>query len=151
MKNKNILTKVLTLLGMVLAWFPLLFTVFTSIVGSISNHVFLFDYLMPAEFFPFALAGSLLLLWAAQRAHFQQKRILWGLLAEMAFLIGGTTLASVSGLSSGAIEPRGWVFLLVSSLLVFYSLAVLWQCIVSIFLLKSVFSPIKNESIKKAP
>ncbi|HHY62453.1 MAG TPA: hypothetical protein GYA11_05645, partial [Firmicutes bacterium] len=75
MDRKDVLTRILAILGTVLVWTPILFTVLTSIVGTISSRVFRFDYLMPAELFPIAFVGALLLLWAARRAKSHQKLI----------------------------------------------------------------------------
>jgi len=51
------------------------------VVVIITNHVFRFDYHMPAELFLFALDGGWLLIWAALRAHSRQRQrlISWGL------------------------------------------------------------------------
>ena len=78
MDNKGVLTKVLAMVGTILVWIPILFTILTSVIGTMSTNVFRFDYLMPAELFPVALVGNLLLLWAAQRARYQRKLIGWG-------------------------------------------------------------------------
>lgn len=61
MNKKNVFTKILAITGTILTWIPILFTVITSIIGTIANRTFLFDFLMPAELFPIALVGSLLL------------------------------------------------------------------------------------------
>ena len=69
MKNQNLLTKVLAVVGTILVWFPILAPVVLGIAALFTRGRFLFDFLMPAELFPFALAGSLLLLWASRHAH----------------------------------------------------------------------------------
>ena len=69
MDRKGALTRLLAVVGTVLVWIPILFTILTSVVGTVSSGMFRFDYLMPAELFPFAFVGALLLLWAAQRAR----------------------------------------------------------------------------------
>ena len=91
MENRRILTKTLATLGTVLVWIPLLFTVVTSVIRTISTHILRFDYLMPAELFPIALVGALLLLWAAQRAHSKQN-LLVGLVGCVSFSFGGQLL-----------------------------------------------------------
>ncbi len=125
MDRKGVLTRVLAVVGTILAWIPILFTALTSIVGTISSRMFRFDYLMPAELFPIAFVGALLLLWAARRARSHQKLIGWGFGSAIAFLGGGQLYAVVSGLASGATEPTGWVWALVMSLIALYSLALI--------------------------
>ncbi len=76
---------------------------------------------MPAELFPLVLAGSVLLLWAAWRAHSRLKLIGWGLGMAVEMLVGGQAFAVVRGLASGAREPAGWMLsLLLTSLGVFW-------------------------------
>jgi len=103
--------------------------------------MFRFDYLMPAELFPIAFVGALLLLWAARRARSHQKLIGWGFGSAIAFLGGGQLYAVVSGLASGATEPTGWVWALVMSLIALYSLALIEIGIAGILLVRKVHSP----------
>lgn len=139
MDNKDVLTKVLAVVGTILVWIPILFTILTSVIGTMSANVFRFDYLMPAELFPVALVGNLLLLWAAQRARYKQKLIGWGLGAMIAFLFGGQAFAVVSGLASGAIEPKGLPWILVIASIACYSLALIAICIAGVLLIKKLF------------
>jgi len=141
MDRKGVLTRVLAVVGTILAWIPILFTALTSIVGTISSRMFRFDYLMPAELFPIAFVGALLLLWAARRARSHQKLIGWGFGSAIAFLGGGQLYAVVSGLASGATEPTGWVWALVMSLIALYSLALIEIGIAGILLVRKVHSP----------
>jgi hypothetical protein len=125
MDNKGTLTKILAIVGTVLAWFPLLAPVLISIVFLVQEGIFRFDYLMPAELFPFALAGGLLLLWAAIRAKSRVKIIAWGLGVAIFMLVGGQALAVATGLASGETQPDGWQWALVVGSLVIYILAVI--------------------------
>src|SRR5512137_2217869 len=108
MENKGTFTKVLAIAGTILIWFPLLTPVLISLTFFVQEGEFRLDYLMPAELFPFALAGGVLLLWTAIRAHSHRAVIGGGLAAAIGFLIGGQALAVVTGLASGAAEPTGW-------------------------------------------
>ncbi len=122
--RKGALTRLLAVVGTVLVWIPILFTILTSVVGTVSSGMFRFDYLMPAELFPFAFVGASLLLWAAQRARARKTLIGWGLGCAAAFLGGGQLYAVASGLASGATEPTGWPWVLAISSIALYSLAV---------------------------
>ena len=125
MENKGTFTKILAIVGTVLVWFPLLAPVLFSAATYIRGRVFLFDYLMPAELFPFALAGGLLLLWAAIRARTRRGFIAWGLGIATGLLVGGQALAVATGLASGATEPTGWQWALVLSSLIGFILALI--------------------------
>lgn len=123
MAQTGLLTKALALGGTVLAWLPLIATLAFSALGSLRAGSFRFDYLLPAEFFPVALAGAALLLWGSLRARARRRLIGGGLAAMLILLIGGQALAVATGLASGAIEPAGWPWALVMASLAGYTLA----------------------------
>jgi len=81
-----------------------------------------FDYLMPAELFPSALLGGVILLWAAVRAHSQQKLIGWGLTLAAVLLFGGQAVAIITGLASGRTEPTPLLIALVLTPIMIYAL-----------------------------
>jgi len=83
----------------VLVWLPIFFTIVTSIVGTVLSHKLRFDYLMPAELFPIALAGGLLLLWAAKRTQLYKGPIGGSLAAMIGFLLASQVAAVVTGLA----------------------------------------------------
>jgi hypothetical protein len=139
MENRGVLTKVLAVAGTVLVWIPILFTIITAVIGTIYARRVRFDFLMPAELFPIALVGALLLLWAVQRARSQRKLIGWGLVSMTAFLFGGQALAVVSGLASGAAEPTGWAWALVVASIALYSLALIGVCIAGVLLVRKLY------------
>ena len=141
MNRKDVLTRLLAVVGTVLVWTPILFAVLTSVAGTISRRMFRFDYLMPAELFPIAFVGALLLLWAALRARSHQRLIGWGFGGAVAFLGGGQLYAVVSGLASGATEPTGWAWALVMTSIALYSLALVVTGVAGILLVKKVHSP----------
>ena len=116
-------------------------TIVTAAAGSITSRTLRFDYLMPAELFPFVLAGGGLLLWAALWARLRREAIGWGLAMILALLIGGQALAVASGLASGETEPAGWIWALVIASLVGYTLALVELGIAGLLLLRDVFQP----------
>src|SRR5512143_47947 len=99
METKGILTKILAIVGTVLAWFPTVAPLLASAALFVRARLFRLDYLMPAELFPFALAGGALLLWAAFRAHSRRRLIGWSLGAAVVLLFAGQALAVVTGLA----------------------------------------------------
>jgi len=135
MRKKNVFTKILVITGTALVWFPILAPMLLSVVVIIATHVFRFDYLMPAELFPFALIGGGLLIWAALRAHSRQRLIIWGFGIAAGMLIGGQVLAAVTGLASGEIGPTGWRWILVIASLAIYSLALVAMGVGGVLLL----------------
>ena len=122
MNEKNILTRILASAGTLLVWFPILAPTILSAVVIVTNHTFRFDYLMPAEFFPFAFGGGGLLLWSALRAHSRRRLIGWGLTVSVVVLVGGQVLAEATGLASGRIAPTGLWWILILASLGLYSL-----------------------------
>ncbi len=141
MEKRGILTKILAVLGSVLVWFPILAPVLISGISFATRGVFRFDYLMPAELFPFALIGGGLLLWAAWRARSRRALIGWGLGIAIGLLAGGQALAVATGLASGEIEPAGWPLALVTGSIVIYVLALIAIGTGGVFLLRDLFKP----------
>ena len=125
MEKKNSFTKVLAIVGTVLVWFPILAPILLAIVMFFAEGRFLLDYLMPAELFLFALAGSGLLFWAALRAHSHAKFIVWGTGIAVFLFLGVQWFAEITGLASGATEPVGWMWAVVIASLAIYSLALI--------------------------
>jgi hypothetical protein len=139
MAKKDTFTKILAIVGTVLVWFPILAPVLLTVIFLITNRFFRFDYLMPAELFPFALAGGGLLLWAALRVRLHLKLIAWGLGIAAFMLVGGQALAVVSGLASGETEATGFWWILVIASLVVYSLALVAMDVGGVLLLRDLF------------
>jgi hypothetical protein len=139
MEKKGVLTKILAIAGTVLVWFPILAPVLLSVAVIITRRMFRFDYLMPAELFPVALAGGLLLIWAALRARSRQRLIGWGLVIAAGLLVGGQALAVVTGLASGETEPVGLWWALVLASLVIYTLALVDMGVGGVLLLRDLF------------
>lgn len=139
MAKKGILTQILAVLGTVLVWFPILAPVLLSVPGMARGRTFHFDWLMPAELFPFALAGLVLLLWAALRARSQVKLIAWGIGITALSLLGGQALASLTGLASGETEPAGWPWAMVLGSIALYALALMVIGVGGILLLRDLF------------
>jgi hypothetical protein len=139
MDNKGILTKILSIVGTVLVWLPILAPALFSAVAILYEQQFRFDYLMPAELFPLVAAGGGLLIWAALRARSRQKLIGWGLGAAFGLLVGGQMLAVVSGLASGEIEPAGWWWVFVLASIALYALAIVVVGVGGIILVCDLF------------
>ena len=139
MGKKDVLTKILAILGSVLAWIPILAPILFSLILLVQAHIFRFDFLMPAELFLFALAGGGLLVWAALRARSRLKWIAWSLGVAVVLLVGGQGLAVVTGLASGQNEPTGWRLALVLGSLVVYVLAVIALAVGGTLLLRDLF------------
>ena len=141
MEKKGVFTKILAIVGTVLVWFPMLAPILLSVAALITERVFRFDYLMPAELFPVALVGGGLLLWAALRARSRRGLIGWSLGLAAGLLVGGQVLAVVTGLASGESEPAGWWWALLLASLVGYSLALVVIGVGGVLLLRDLFKP----------
>jgi hypothetical protein len=117
------LTRVLAILGTVLVWVVLMAPLLFSLVRLFSRGRFMVDYLMPAELFPLALAGGLLLLWSALRARSGVARVAWSLGIAVAALVASQLVAVVTGLASGAREAEGWPWALLLAVYAVFLLA----------------------------
>ncbi len=147
MEKKGVFTKILAIAGTVLVWFPILAPILLSAVSFLADRRLRFDYLMPAELFPSALAGGALLLWAALRARTQRKLLGWSLGAAVVLLFGGQGLAVVTGLASGESEPTGWKMAIVLGAIVGYALALVAAGVGGILLLRDLFKQSREAGV----
>lgn len=120
MAKKDLFTKMLAITGLVLVWLTILAPFFFAIMSLVRGGGFRFDYLMPAELFIAALAGGFLLLWSALRGRSHVKWISWALILAVLMLVGGQSLAVVTGLADGT-SGEGW-FPVVLGMIVLYDL-----------------------------
>jgi membrane protease YdiL (CAAX protease family) len=141
MEKKKVLTKILAIVGTVFVWFPILAPILFSIVLLIEEHIFRFDYLMPAELFPATLVGGGLLIWAALRVRLHQRLIGWSLGIAVGLLVTSQVLAVVTGLAHGETEPIGWQWTLVLTAFVVYLLALVVTGVGGGLLLRDLFKP----------
>ncbi len=139
MGKKNILTKILAIVGTVLVWFPILAPILIAVIFFFQRQIWRIDYLMPAELFLSFLLGSGLLLWATLRAHSHVRLIAWGLGLAVFVLLAGQMIAVATGLASGAREPAGWIWMLVLASLAVYVIGILLVGTGGILLLKDLF------------
>ena len=94
---------------------------------------------MPAELFPLVLAGGVLLIWSAIRAHSRRGIIGWSISVAIVLLFGGQALAVVTGMASGETEPTGLWWAIVLGAIIAYALAVIVMGIGGILLLRDSF------------
>jgi hypothetical protein len=143
MGNKSIFTRILAILGTILVWFPIQAPLLLAAVRGIQTGISHVDYLAPAELFPVALAGGILLIWAALRARSQKKIIFWSLGVAIGALLVGALLTMATGLASGETELEGfwWAFLIVP--LAVYSLGLVIAGVGGVLLLLDLFRPSK--------
>ncbi|NTW28827.1 MAG: hypothetical protein HGA39_05620 [Coriobacteriia bacterium] len=140
MKRTDVFTKMLALAGMVVVWMPILSPFVFTRWGALGTEHFHFDWLMPAELFPAALLGGVILLWAAVRAHSRRALVGWGLGLAVGLLVAGMVLAQVTGLASGDTEPTGLAWALVVASLVLYSAAVVEMGVAGVMLVRDLFA-----------
>ena len=146
MKNRDVLTQSLAVVGTVLVWIPILAPILFSVVFLITAKALRFDYLMPAELFLLVLIGGSLLLWATIRARSYRSMIGWALAIAVFLLAGGQALAEVTGLASGATEPAGWRLGLVLASLAGYSLALIVMGIGGSLLIHKLFKESESQA-----
>jgi len=139
MTKKIVISKVLAIIGTVMVWLPILVMLVTGVIGSIERNRLMVDYLIPAELFPLVGIGGLLLILAAVLARSQRKWIIWSFAAMIFVLVLGQVIAMVSGLASGRIEPTGFWWMLVISMMILYIVAIIFLGIGGVKLIVCLF------------
>jgi len=140
MSRSDGVTKAMAVIGTVLTWIPLAFAILLSLGASLSDRGFRFDWLLPAELFPLVLAGGLLLLWAAARAHRLLRPIAVTLVVLVAVLVGGQALAVASGLADGRLQTSGWQWTTVVASIALYTLGVIVLGVLGLRLARDLWS-----------
>ena len=116
MNKRDALSKILTTVGILMVWVPILAPVFLGFISLGTNGIYRFDYLMPAELGLVIFIGGVMLFWVAIRAKSQRGIIAWGL----GIAIGAITLLN----TFGDVEPGSLRWAIVVGLLIIYSLAI---------------------------
>ncbi|MBN1241598.1 MAG: hypothetical protein JXA15_02695 [Spirochaetales bacterium] len=114
------LKKSLALVGTLLAALPLIAPIALTIMRVAGGASFIFDYLMPAELFPLAIAGGLMILVAGLLSRRRRWLAIGSLAAAAIFFLGITVGAELTGLASGAHPATGWRVALLYGFLVLF-------------------------------
>lgn len=148
MDSKNKLTRFLAVTGTVMIWLPVFFTVLISTIHFTISNKLRVDYLMPAELFPVALIGGLLLFWAALRIRTQYKMVGLLILAMFSFLAAGQIFAIVTGQASGAVKPEGWFFATAITFIALYTITLIVLGISGVLFIKNIYRKVTPVALR---
>lgn len=138
-RDREYFMRVLAIIGTVIVWIPFIFTIATSVSGTTNQGQLLIDYLMPAELFPIALIGSLMLVVAAQMARYLRKTIGLSFVVALVLLFGGQIFSAQSGLAIGVVESTSWVWGVIFNTIIVYTLAQILIAVAGIMLIRHLF------------
>ncbi len=138
-RDREYFLRLFAIIGTVIVWIPFVFTILTSVKGITMQGHLLIYYLMPAELFPIALIGSLMLVAAAQMARYLRKTIGLSFVVAIVLLFGGQIFAVQSGLAFGTTEATGWVWGVIYNTIIAYTLAQILIGVAGIRLVRRVF------------
>lgn len=131
MEKKDVLSKILAIVGTMLVWFPILAPLVLGFVSLGMDGIYRFDFLMAAELGILAFAGGVLLIWGAIRTRVRQRIITWGL---------GLAAGSIAILMAfGDVKPDSLGWGIAIGLLIMYSMAIVIMGIGGVLLWKDVF------------
>ncbi len=145
MPKNNTLTKILALVGTVFACVPVLAPLFFSLILLLRARLFRFDYLMPAEFFPVALLGGGLLLWAVLRVR-RRFNLIYAVSIMIFLWLSMNGLAIATGLASGEAEPGGFGWVLVIISIILYTLDLIFIAVNGILLTRDLFKSLDKST-----
>ena len=131
MEKKAVFSKILTVVGTILVWFPLLAPVVLGFVSLGMDGIYRLDYLMPAELGILVFIGGALLIWGAIRTRFRRGIIAWG------FGLAAGSIAIL--ISFGDVEPGSLEWVIVVESLITYILAIVVVGVGGILLWRDLF------------
>jgi hypothetical protein len=131
MEKKAVLSKILTVIGTALVWFPILAPLVLGFISLGMDGIFRFDYLMPAELGILVFIGGATLIWGAMRTGYRRGIIFWGF---------GLAAASIAVLMVlGDVVPGSLEWVIAIGLLVTYALAIMIMGVGGILLWRDLF------------
>lgn len=139
LKRTDWFTKSLAIAGTVIVAAPILSPLVFTRWQAIGRPEFNFDWLLPAEMFPIALLGGLLLLAAAVRSHARRRSVAWGLAIAIGVLVGGQVIAIASGMTTSTAEPSGWPLALVNATIALYVVGLVEMAVSGVLLVRDLF------------
>jgi len=131
MEKKAALSKILTIVGTVLVWFPLLAPVVLGFISLGTDGIYRLDYLMPAELGILVFVGGALLIWGAIRTRSRRGILAWG------FGLAAGSIAIL--ILFGDVEPGSLEWAIVIGLLIIYTLAIAVMGIGGILLWRDLY------------
>lgn len=150
MKRHDALTKALALAGTLALGATLLAPLLLGLRPTPVGIRFRLDWLMPAELFPLALIGGVLLVVAAVRAHRRKPLISWSAVSALAFFVALNAVPMLTGLASGAREPTGLPWFATLAALAAYVASLAVMVVGGIMLTMDVFGH-KDADVPAAP
>jgi hypothetical protein len=131
MEKKDTLSKVLTVAGTVLVWFPILAPVILGFFPLVSDGIYRFDYLMPAELGVLVFVGGASLIWGSLRSGSRRRVIFWG--------FGLSAISAAVLMALGDVVPGSLEWALAIGLLATYTLGILVMGVGGILLWRDLF------------
>lgn len=129
MGKRDSFTKTLAIAGIVLLLAPVLAPVVFSLGTFGSPRGYTIDYLMPFEFYPVALVGMILVLWASLRGRLHRM----GVGISIGLMIGGVVLgavaANLTGIANSVETLEAWrygVVIAIGALSLIGQIALAW-------------------------
>ncbi len=132
--------KALAVIGTILLWIPIIFPILLAIISFFESGKFRFDYLMPAELFPSALLGAIILLVCSYKAKRYRRFLTWSFFAALIFLLSSQSIAVLTGLASGDVEPTPLLLTVVLIPLAVYSLLLIVMGTSGCLLCRDIFT-----------
>ncbi|HSG43757.1 MAG TPA: hypothetical protein VLA72_11430 [Anaerolineales bacterium] len=132
MEKKDALAKGPAMIGTMLVWIPVFAPVILGFISLVTDGVYRFDYLLPAELGILVFIGGILLLWGAIRAKSRQGIVSW--------TFGIAVVSILVLITFGDVMPGSWEWMVVVGLLIAYSLAVVGMGVGGIFLWRDLAS-----------
>ena len=116
MGKRELLARILAILGTVLVVLPLIVPFLFSLRWIGSRVGWRLDYLMPFEVYPVTLAGAALLVWAALRAHTYRGAVGITIGVMLGSLVLSGLAAQLTGIANSVEQLETWRYVLTAGL-----------------------------------
>lgn len=126
-RNSKILFTVL-IVGIILLWGPVLFSIVITTIHFLRSGQFLFDFLIPLEIFPVIMVGEFLVLYYTIKKRFLWKPTLFFTISTVTSYVLIDVIASLSGLASNGPEVVNtpYAMIAIAFFIAFYWVSFVW-------------------------
>lgn len=139
MRNKILISKIISIIGTILIWIPIIAPIFFTLILLFIRKIFAFDFLMPMELLFLVIIGAIFLIATSIIMKYNWKTIGISFCIIISMFIIIQLIANLIGIVSGRTEITTIMYVIMITFVVIYIISLIILGISSILLVKKLF------------
>lgn len=139
MKNKILISKIISIIGTTLVWIPIIAPIFFTLILLFTRKILVFDFLMPMELFFLIIIGAILLIVSSIIMKYNWKIIGISFIVIISMFIIPQVIAVLTGVASGAAKMTTMMYIILLTFVLIYITFLVILGISAISLTKKLF------------